>query len=117
MTAQPTPLPAGFEFLEPFAATWGDLTSQDERYRMRQSLSIEALQAFHAALAERLEEVFVHLDRFPMNALPEPEARLYRIALGMTEVAQAVEIFGQPRVPYAPYPHHLLQEWVGYEAH
>jgi hypothetical protein len=110
-------LPAGFEFLEPFAAAWGELTSQDERYRVRQSLSMDELEAFHAALGGRLEEVFVHLDKFPMNALPEKEARLYRIALGLTEAAQAVEIFGQPRVPYAPYPHHILQEWVGYAAH
>jgi hypothetical protein len=110
-------LPDGFEFLEPFAAAWGDLTSQDQRYRARQSLGMDELQAFHEALATRLEQVFSHLDKFPMDALPEQEARLYRIALGLTEAAQAVELFGQPRVPYAPYPHHPVQEWVGYDPH
>jgi hypothetical protein len=107
-------LPAGFEYLEPFAKTWGDLRSQGERYLKRQSLPYEDLAAFHAALAPRLEEVFQYLDRFPMDALPEPEARLFRTVLGMTEASQAVEVFGQARVPNTPFPHAVEQEWVGY---
>jgi hypothetical protein len=111
-----TTLPSGFEYLEPFAATWGDLRTQSERYLKRQSLPYADLAAFHAVLAPRLEEVFQYLDRFPMDALPEPEARLFRTVLGMTEASQAVEIFGQSRVPNAPYPHVVAQEWVGYVA-
>jgi hypothetical protein len=107
-------LPTGFEYLEPFAATWGDLRTQSERYLKRQTLPQAELVAFHAALAPRLEEVFQYLDKFPMDALPEAEARLFRTVLGMTEVSQAVEIFGQPRVPNAPYPHTVTQEWIGY---
>ncbi len=110
-------LPKGFEFLEPFAVTWGDLQTQGERYLKRQSLSLGELSAFHAALALRLEEVFTHLDKFPPDALPEAEARLFRTVLGLTEASQAVEVFGQPRVPFAPYPHSVKMEWVGYDAH
>lgn len=110
-------LPKGFEFLEPFAAIWGELRTQNERYLKRQDLSFAELQAFHAALAPRLEEVFTYLDKFPPHALPEPEARLFRTVLGLTEASQAVEVFGQPRVPFAPYPHSVEQEWVGYDAH
>jgi hypothetical protein len=110
-------LPPGFEFLEPFAATWGDLNTQSERYLQRQSLPYAALLAFHTALAPRLEAVFQHLDKFPKDALPAEEARLFRTVLGMTEASQAVEVFGQARVPNAPYPHTVAQEWVGYEPH
>jgi hypothetical protein len=110
-------LPEQFAFLEPFALTWGDLRTQNERYLKRQSLPFAELQAFHSILAHRLEEVFTYLDKFPPDALPEAEARLFRTVLGLTEVSQAVEVFGQPRVPNVPYPHSVGQEWVGYEAH
>lgn len=108
-------LPQQFAFLEPFVATWGDLRSQDERYRKRQELPQGELEAFHAALAPRLEEVFAYLDRFDPKALPEAEALLFRVVLGLTEASQAVEIFGQPRVPFAPFPHGVTIEWVGYQ--
>ncbi len=110
-------LPQQFAFLEPFAANWGGLRSQDERYRKRQELAQGELEALHAALAPRLEEVFKHLDQFDPQALPEAEALLFRVVLGLTEAAQAVEIFGQPRVPHAPFPHSVQMEWAGYQPH
>jgi hypothetical protein len=110
-------LPEQFSFLEPFAAVWGDLHSQDERYLKRQSLSYGELEAFHGVIAPRLEEIFSYLDGFDPKALPEPEARLFRTVLGLTEASQAVEIFDQSRVPYAPYPHSVKMEWVGYQPH
>lgn len=110
-------IPVQFDFLEPFVATWGNLRTQNERYLKRQELPYAELEAFHAALAPRLEEVFAHLDGFDPRALPESEALLFRTVLGLTEAAQAVEIFGQPRVPYAPFPHQARQEWVGYQPH
>lgn len=110
-------LPDQFAFLEPFVSTWGDLFTQDERYRKRQELSFAELEAFHAALAPRLEEVFSYLDSFDPKALPEREALLLRVVLGLTEAAQAIEIFGQPRVPYVPFPHSVKMEWVGYQPH
>jgi hypothetical protein len=110
-------LPEQFDFLAPFASVWGDLRTQNERYLKRQELSQGELEAFHAALAPRLEEVFSYLDGFDPGALPEAEARLFRTVLGLTEASQAVEIFGQPRVPFAPYPHGVKMEWVGYQPH
>lgn len=110
-------LPEQFAFLEPFVADWGHLRTQDERYRKRQELAQEQLEAFHAALAPRLEAVFQHLDRFDPADLPPAEALLYRVVLGLTEASQAVEILGQPRVPHAPWPHSVRIEWVGYQPH
>ena len=110
-------LPEQFAFLEPYVDTWGDLRTQDERYRTRQELPYSELEAFHAALAPRLEEVFSYLDGFEADALPEPEALLLRVVLGLSEASQAIEIFGQPRVPYAPFPHSVKMEWVGFDPH
>jgi hypothetical protein len=104
-------LPAGFEALEPFAAIWGNLKSQNERYLKRQHSSMESLTAFYKAAATRLDEIFEHLEKFPKDALPASEALLYRTTLGLTEVAVAVEVFHQPCVPYAPFPHTMAIEW------
>lgn len=106
-----TPLPAQFAALEPFAEIWGGLETQAERYLARQNARFEELEDFHAAAANRLDEIFAYLDSFPPGDLPPAEARLFRTVLGLSEVMQAVEVFGQPRMKNAPYPHHLEVVW------
>lgn len=102
-----TSLPGEFADLEPFAAIWGNLDTQNARYLERQRASMEELRAFHAAVSGRLEEIFTYLDAFPADDLPAPQARLFRTVMGLTEASQAVEILGQQRVPHAPYPHQV----------
>ena len=114
---QPSSLPAGFEDLEPYAAIWGDLHSQQARYALRQQSSQIELEGFHAAAAPRLEAVFQHIDTFRPDGLPAAEARLFRTILGLTEASQAVEILGQPRVAFMPSPHSVEIEWSGYRPH
>lgn len=97
-------LPADFEDLAPFL-DWSALETQDARYLKRQQSPFDALVAFHAAMAPRLEQVFAALDEFAYGPLPPPQARLFRMALGLIEAAQAVEIFGQSAVPFATVPH------------
>jgi len=104
-------LPTGFEALAPYAAVWGKLETQDLRYLQRQHSTMRELRAFYEAVAPRLNEIFDHLDKFPMDALPASEALLYRTALGLTEASMAIEVFGQPGVPYAPYPHEMAITW------
>jgi hypothetical protein len=106
-----TSLPKRFEALAPFAAVWGQIDSQGGRYVQRQSSTVAELRAFYDAVAPRLDEIFDHLDKFPMDDLPAPEALLYRTVLGLTEAGQALEVFGQPGVPYAPFPHKMDIEW------
>jgi hypothetical protein len=99
-------LPQGFEDLEPFVSEWGELDTQDQRYQRRQQLPMERLMAYYSAVAPRLRAVFDHLDRFAFDALlPAPEALLFRTVMGMSEVAQAVEMYGRPTVPKAPAGH------------
>jgi hypothetical protein len=47
-----------------------------------------------------------------LDALPPPEALLFRTMLGLTEAAQAVELFKQPGVPFAPFPHKMGITWT-----
>ena len=112
--AETISLPAGFEHLAPFAETWGALENQEERYLKRQHSSMKELKAYYDATAPRLNEIFDHLDRFPMNDLPDAELLLYRTALGLTEAAMAIEVFNQPCVPYAPFPHNMAITWTEY---
>src|SRR3546814_10509379 len=100
--------------LEPYAKVWGKLEDQAQRYLQRQHSSMKELKAYYDAVAPRLNEIFDHLDKFPMNDLPEQEALLYRTALGLTEAAMAIEVFNQPGVPYAPFPHLMAIEWNEY---
>jgi hypothetical protein len=105
-------LPAGFADLSPFLADWGRLEDAEARYLLRQSSRYEDLRRFYDALAPRIHEVFEHLDRFPVDApLPPAEAALFRLALGLTEAAAAVEVYGQPEVPFVPKGHVVSVTW------
>jgi hypothetical protein len=96
-------LPKSFADLAPLVEEWGSLHTPDERFLRRQQLPMERLQAYYDLVQPRLEEIFDHLDSFPFGPLlPEPEALLYRLTLAMAEVAQAVEVYGQPTVPNVP---------------
>lgn len=99
-------LPPKFADLSAFVDEWGKLTSQDERYLRRQELPMERLNAYYQTVAPRLPAIFDHLDQFAFGvALPEPEALLHRVVMAMTEVAHAVEVYGQPTIPHTPVGH------------
>ena len=87
-----TTLPKGFEALAPFAATWGALEHQSQRYVQRQSSTVAELQACYDAGAPRLDEIFDHLEKFPADNLPPPEALLHRTVMGLTEAGQALAL-------------------------
>ena len=104
-------LPKGFEDLAPFVEEWGDVETQDGRYRRRQSLPMERLDAYYKAVTPRLQAIFDHLGTFSYGPpLPAAEALLFRVVMAMTEVAQAVEVFNQPTVPHAPKDHSVKIE-------
>jgi hypothetical protein len=70
---------------------------------------MERLDAYYQAVAPRLQAIFDHLDSVP-HPLPMPDATLFRVVMAMTEVAQAVEVFGEPGVPRAPLNHNVRIE-------
>lgn len=105
-------LPPAFVDLGEFATTWGKLDDASARYAYRQTVTMTDLQNFYDAVAPRLPAIFAHLDSFPLHELPAAETLLFRTALGVIEAAEAVEFFGQPRMPGAPFPHDVIQHRI-----
>ena len=95
-TASVSPLPDGFADLEPFL-DWA-LPRETERMLKRADATQEDIVAFRDAMMERIEAAIGHLDAFPLNALPEREARLMAMVLALAEIAPAVEFYAQPNV-------------------
>jgi hypothetical protein len=112
MTMTVPTLPAAFSDLQPFVATWWPHETQQQRYIQRQTSRMEDLQLFYDLLAPRINEALDHLDQFPVDQpLPPAEEALYRLTLGLSEVAAAVEVYHQPEVPNVPIPHIVHMAW------
>ena len=91
-------LPAEFSDLEPFVRDWC-LDSEPERYAKRLASSMDELQAFYDAIFPRAEAAMVHLEKFPLDALPEDAHRLLKLLYSLIIVSFAVEIWRQPYIP------------------
>ncbi|ELP61588.1 hypothetical protein ACKI1I_24500 [Streptomyces turgidiscabies] len=90
-------LPSEFAALEPFTA-WV-LASERDRYSKRLASSMEDMQAFYDAAFPLLEHASDHLDRFPLDELPEPERNLLLLMFSLVNVSFPVEVWKQARVP------------------
>lgn len=90
-------LPSEFAALEPFTA-WV-LESERERYSKRLASSMEEMQAFYDAAFPLLERANEHLDKFPLDELPEPERNLLLLLFSLVNVSFPVEVWKQARVP------------------
>jgi hypothetical protein len=88
-------LPAGFEDLEPFAATWC-LATEPERWERRRSSSLEDMQTFYDACFPRAEEAIAHCDGYDLDDLPPDVMRLLQLLHSLALVSYAVEVWRQP---------------------
>jgi hypothetical protein len=102
-------LPPGFEDLEPFVAHWAGETTH-ARMNTRATSDITAIRDFYDAMIGRADEAIAYCERFPIDALPDDAARLFRLILGLAQAAIAIEIHGQPRAPGTPWPHSIRLE-------
>ncbi len=98
------PLPPGFEDLNPFVAVWAQTTSE-RRMEARCAASMADIQTFYDAMTERAEAALIHIERFPIDALPADSARLFCLVLALAQAHVAIEIHGAVRAPNTPYPH------------
>lgn len=101
MTAPDTPLPAGFEELEPFARTWARPT-ENARTAIRLAASAADFAAFDAAMAPRLDALLSLLA--DCDAHPEDPGRnlALQLACAYAEAAPHHELYaGSPTVPYS----------------
>lgn len=96
-------LPSEFADLEFLAQDWA-LPSFDERLQKRAASSMPELHAFYDAVQPRADAALAWLEAFPLDALPAPAMNLMRLLYALTQVAMAVEMHGQPKVPHASLP-------------
>jgi hypothetical protein len=89
-------LPDGFEDLAGFVA-WA-LATERERNNKRITSTMAEIRAFYDAMLPRTQAIVAHLDQFALGEMPAAEARLLNMLLSLAEVANAVEIFKQPKV-------------------
>ena len=90
-------LPTDFADLEPYA-DWC-LEFEHERYAKRLSSSMDEMQAFYDAAFPRLEAAMEHLDRYPLDELPDDARHLLWLCYSLVNVSFPIEVWRQPRVP------------------
>lgn len=93
-------LPEQFSELHRFLPKW-DLPGTNERYAMRLAGPMAELQAFHDALLPRIPAIKQYLDTKSFEDYSEADRRLSRLVFAWVPVAEAVEVFKQPRVPHS----------------
>lgn len=91
-------IPEQFSELSRFTAAW-DHPGTNERYAQRLASSIGELEDFHGALRARLPEIKIYLDGKDFADYSDEDRRLARLVFAWVIVAEAVEVFKQPRVP------------------
>jgi hypothetical protein len=91
-------LPAQFSELIGFVDKW-DRPGTNERYAQRLASSMAELEAFHGAVRKRLDEIKAYLDAKAFAEYSDADERLARLVFAWVPVAEAVEVFKQPRVP------------------
>ncbi|MGE0487502.1 MAG: hypothetical protein AB7Q81_25375 [Gammaproteobacteria bacterium] len=99
-TATASTLPPAFADLERFVPDW-TLGSERERNRFRVRRSLAELDAFYQTVFPRMDALCDYIDRYSLDALPPPAARLLQLGLMLMEVVPAVEVYRQPDVPNA----------------
>jgi hypothetical protein len=97
-------LPSGFEALEPFAGYWAGETTQI-RWDRRAAASMDEIKRFYDAMLEHADAALSRLQSRPLDQLEVDEGCLLRLLLSLASCAIAVELHGQPRAPFSPYPH------------
>ncbi|GGZ14847.1 hypothetical protein ACFSTD_23775 [Novosphingobium colocasiae] len=97
-------LPPGFEDLLEFVPHWVGSTAQ-ERWDIRARSSMDDIRRFYTVMLARSEAILAHVGQFPLDALPEPVLRLFRLQLALAQAAMAVELHRQPRAINSPFPH------------
>lgn len=97
-------LPGRFSHLEKYVVGWA-AASSDARHHKRQISSIEEIRSFYSEFSADLEDVFLYLDGYSLDALTPEAQQLLRLAFGFIEASLAVEIFDGPGVTDSSYPH------------
>jgi hypothetical protein len=91
-------LPADFQDLAPFLP-WA-LSKEQERTAKRRASTQEEILAFYNAMLPRIDAITNYLKQFPLDGMPAGAEILFRLSLSLIEVANAVELYKQPKLPW-----------------
>lgn len=97
-TPKVTELPAEFSELNQFVDQWCN-PGMAEQYAARLNSSIPEMQPFYEAVKPRVEDIRDYLDQIPFGDYTEADAALGNLLIGWVPIAEAIEVFKQPRVP------------------
>jgi hypothetical protein len=100
MSNNDMPLPAGFEALAPFVATWS-LASAAARSKQRSDTDEAERLAFYQAALAVLPAALAHLDQKPLALFDDKDQNLMRLMLSLAHVALAVETQAQDEAKHA----------------
>src|SRR5262245_21604139 len=95
-------LPATFQELTPFL-DWA-LAKEQERTQKRLGSPMAEIVAFYETMLVRMEAIVEYLQQFPADRLPVEGQALFHLSLSLIEVANAVELYIQPRLPNGVNP-------------
>src|SRR3546814_1348225 len=70
-------------------------------------ISMAEITRFYDVLLSRSEAILDHVETFPLDAMPAPTLRLFRLQLALAHAAMSVELHKQPRAHNSPYPHQV----------
>lgn len=84
-------LPEEFEDLEAFVDDWA-LPTEYARHRKQLSSTLESIRSFYAAVMPRAPAIVAHLNAFPLERWPAPQAVLFNLAATFFEIAHVVEL-------------------------
>lgn len=90
-------LPAAFQDLVSFLP-WA-LSKEQERTAKRLASSQEEILAFYNAMLLRIDAITTYLKQFSLEGMPAEAETLFHLSLSLIEVANAVEMYKQPRLP------------------
>src|SRR5262245_12676467 len=96
------PLPAAFQDLAPFL-NWA-LAKEHERLQKRVGSTMTEIVTFYNTMLARMEPIIEYLKQFPADRLPPEGQTLFHLSLSLIEVANAVELYKQPRLPNGFHP-------------
>lgn len=112
MTKSTYSLPEQFSALEKFCPRWV-LHTENERYIERIRAPYDDLVELYEEMSPCLSEIIEHLNKFPLEEMPESEANLMYLTFSLMEASHAVELWKQSDLPEAFDPERLVIKLAG----
>lgn len=92
-------LPREFVDLQRFVVAGWACPREHDRWTRRVRSSTGEVKDFYETLLPRMDAIVEHLDRHPLDRVPQADRPLLYLALAFMDVAPAWEVFQAPDLP------------------